>query len=208
MSKKGFILIFGLVLLLLVSILGQGREPITIGEIDMSGIKLPDRVEFVSDKELVTREENWMYRTQSIGHVRRMVNDLFLRVPPERGRIDSWISSEHSYYVEFAIIEYTNPLLAWLEFRFDDPQSRYRSFFWNFTYEKENIIPSDWVPLAGPDEELAKCGEGNSEGCVFWFYTARYGQYYLSIDLRNSADAETFRDIVKSIIEELNSYLN
>lgn len=113
-----------------------------------------------------------------------------------------WQDSNSGGWIETVIADYKLPIRADLAYYLHDPPKIYWKSNWNFVYEKENIVPSDWdfINLAA-DEEAILCGGGDETRCGGWYYHARYKQYYLFIWYPLELDSGTFERIVEAVTE-------
>ncbi len=121
----------------------------------------------------------------------------------------SWFDKNTSNRVIVIVVDYSCPLLAKLNYSLNDPRGVFQRDFWNFIYDKENMHPSKWVfqnPEA--DKDTVLCGSGSENNCEGWFYTARYGQYYILVHSYMMMNGQVFENIVKVITDKFEKYLD
>jgi hypothetical protein len=169
---------------------------------------LPTQISFVRDGEQVFDIVNWMYDPSPGPLSKRLFADtVFAPVDYDQIWLASWRDGLGSRYLRVSVIDYHYPILAWIGFELNKPSIRGRGS-WNFVYSPSDITPASWTEYSSGDQSLVQCANGTEELCGEWYYQARYGQYYVLVELPGAANADSFNQIVKGIIHEFEAHLN
>lgn len=125
------------------------------------------------------------------------------KFPQEDVKVFHWIDNCHGTVFEVGVIDYKLPIIAKLFFLLNNPKGRLKKIEWNFSYDKENIVPKHWDwNSKDADQDVVLCGDGTEENCFGWFYQARYGQYYLLINFWQNLNYQDFEKIAKAINDQ------
>ena len=209
LKKLTFYLIpiwIALILLAYICLLKTEAEQL-LTFINLEDAALPSQIVFVRDGERVIDAVDWIYNSTPVALSKRNFKEaMFAPVPFDRIWLAGWNDDSGSRYLNVAIIDYQYPLLAWIGFELNKPSIRSRGS-WNFVYAPKDVVPKNWEEYSSGDENLVQCGNGHEELCGEWYYQARYGQFYLLIELPGAANADSFNEIVKAIVFELEQNL-
>jgi hypothetical protein len=166
---------------------------------DMSQISLPDQ--FVC-KGNISYMKGWVY---SVNNQPTWLNNYVKDSGFENISIQ-WMNNEG--LIELVLVNYKHPTMAKIYYELLNPERIYRDEYQNFISSSPNINPKNWKwKNKVADEESVQCGTGSEENCYKWFYRARYSEYYLYVTLDGPICSEAFEIVVKSVNEQLITYL-
>jgi hypothetical protein len=204
--KKGVLIIFGVIICIYTFVVFQ-KEFHSLPQVDVINIDMRDTpLPIQWDCEWCKKKPNarWTYEETSNLTLQQDKLPIAFPIDPDFStKAIIWLDENDGYLIEVIIIEYRNPLEAKFYYLFNDPKGIYQKHNWNFTYAKDKIVPPEWNwvnPQA--DDEAVRCGEGDHDNCLNWFYQARFGQYYLLINFNNNLNLQGFEKFVIAINDQ------
>ena len=110
-----------------------------------------------------------------------------------------WSDEREGAVIHLAIVDYKKPLVATYNYFILDPAGRKKEYYSNFENRTKLVLTNrTWVNRVA-NQETILCGTGTEEKCYGWFYRARYGQYYLQIEMNGPACYQYFEQVVATI---------
>lgn len=200
-SKKVKIFFIVLIFIIFGFVVWQAtlfRSPIDIEKLEFDDITIPNYINC----------QNWS--SELIPGFEKIDNDWWFEFYIGRSDVDivafQWVDEDVGHVVHLAIVDYKNPINAWINYWSLDP--KYRREEHNGPIIDFNNAPSEWkLKEYEADRESAQKGRFYDDEWHSWFYRALYGQYYLYIEDPGRGCEEYFQDAVTLISNRFIQYL-
>jgi hypothetical protein len=192
---------------IVLSFQSQLRDSIIIEKISFQDVELPSSLHcsWCNGKQQLMVE--WNYREHGAGWSKNYTTPAFIKNSEINVIEHFWEDKKKSNIIIVLLIDYKSPIIAKINYMWDDPKNIYKNIFWNFEYDQAKIIPPQWTFVnQNADDEAVRCGNGSGTICEGWFYHARYGQYYILIHSYLKMDMEDFEIIVDLLTIEFENY--